>query len=416
MNKIKTMKKIIIISISFLFSFGIAMATDIIAYPISELGSCADKKACKNYCEKSENMEACISYGEKNKLMTTEEVKTSKLVVNKIKEGKMPGNCKDKLTCESFCQGNVANLESCLSFADEIGITGVNIEEGKKIAKALKAGANLPGSCKTKTECETYCTDPNNIEECLAFGEKSGIINPTEIVEAKKVMKFIKSGETPGGCKRKADCDSYCKIETNFNECVSFAEKAGFLSGAELEMVKNSGGKGPGGCQGKEVCEAYCNDQSHYDECVDFGIKTGAIKGKDAEMAKGGIESLKSGLGKIPEGARPDAESCLNQAFGGKLQDILNGEGMITKTQGEKIGPCIESAISKYIETQKKQNSQGEPSSMPSGIQGPPANIPIGPSSGTQGPPANIPTGPSSGMQGPPCSSPEECMKMFGPK
>jgi hypothetical protein len=408
------MKKIIITSLLFLFSFGFISAADAPSYPVAELENCANKAECATYCNKTENMEACISYGEKNKLMSVEEIKTSKLVASKIKEGKMPGNCKDKVTCESFCQGNITNLEACLSFADEVGITGVNIEEGKKIAKALKEGASLPGSCKTKTECETYCSDPINIEECLNFGEKSGIIDAKEITEAKKVMKYIKLGETPGGCKRKADCDTYCKVEANFNECVAFAEKAGFLSGAELEMVKNSGGKGPGGCQGKEACETYCNDQSHYNECVEFGIKTGAITGKDAEMAKGGIESLKSGLEKIPEGAKSDAESCLNQVFDGKLQDVLNGKGMITKVQGEKIGPCIESAINKYIETQKQQNPQGGPESMPGSNQGPPANIPTGPSR-VQGPPANIPTGPS-GTQGPPCSSPEECMKMFGPK
>jgi len=414
------MKKIIIISAIFLFSCNFASAAFIPTYPIAELEGCTDKVACMNYCNKAENMSACIAYGEKNKMMTNEEIKTSKLVATKVKEGKMPGGCKDKTTCETFCQGNVTNLEECLSFADEIGMSGASIEEGKKIAKALKEGANLPGSCKSKSECETYCAIPTNIEECLNFGEKSGIIEPTELAEAKKVMQFIKSGETPGGCKRKSDCDAYCKIEANFNECVSFAEKAGFLSGEELEMVKKVGGNGgPGGCKSKEACDAYCADQSHLNECIEFGVKSGAISEKDAEMAKGGIESLKSGLEKIPAEARPDAESCLNDAFNGKLQDVLAGKATITQAQGGKIGPCIEGAINKYVETMKQQVPQGGSSE---GLQGPPANIPTGPTGEMQGPPANIPTGPSgtqappSGIQGPPCSSPEECMKMFGPK
>lgn len=400
------MKKIIITSTIFLFSFGFASAAFVPTYPIAELEGCTDKVACMNYCNKAENMAACIAYGEKNKMMTDEEIKTSKIVADKVKEGKMPGGCKDKTTCEAFCQGNVTNLEECLSFADEIGINGTSIEEGKKIAKALKEGANLPGSCKTKTECETYCADPVNIEECLNFGEKSGIIEPTELAEAKKVMQFIKSGETPGGCKRKSDCDAYCKIEANFSECVAFAEKAGFLSGEELAMVKKVGsGGGPGGCKSKESCEAYCNDQSHLNECIDFGVKAGTISEKDAEMAKGGIESLKSGLQEIPAEAKPDAESCLNEVFGGKLQDVLDGKITITQDQGEKIGPCIESAVNKYVEKMKQQ--QVPQGGSPEGLQGPPANIPTGPT-GTQGS--------SSGIQGPPCSSPEECMKMFGPK
>ena len=419
------MKKIIIASTMFLLSSGIALAAFIPTYPIPELAGCTDKVSCMNYCNKAENMPACIAYGEKNSMMTAAEVKTSKAVVNKIKEGKMPGGCKDKVSCETFCQGKVENLEECFSFADEIGITGASIDEGKKIAKALKEGVSLPGGCKDKASCETYCADPTNIEECFSFGEKAGVIDPTELAEAKKVMKFIKSGETPGKCKKKADCDAYCKIEANFTECISFAEKAGFLSGKDLEMAKKSGGKGPGGCKSEEECSAYCNDASHYDECVEYGIKAGVISEKEAEFAKGGAESLKSGLGKIPEAARPDAESCLNGIFGGKLQDVLNGTVKITKEQGERISPCMEGAVNKYVKTMKQQmkqggsapsGTQGAPANIPTGVeQGPPANIPTIPS-GIQGPPANIPTGPSGGMQGPPCSSPEECMKMFGPK
>jgi len=397
------MKKIIIASILFLFSGGFVSAATPV-YPISELAGCTDKVACMNFCNKTENMEACISYGEKNSLMTKEEIKTSKLVATKVKEGKMPGGCSDKTTCETYCQGNVTNLDECLSFADEIGMNNASIIEGKKIAKALKEGASLPGSCKTKNECETYCADPNNIEECLDFGDKSGIIEPKELAEARKVVKFLKSGETPGSCKRKADCDAYCKIESNFDECLAFAEKAGFISKEEAEMAKKVGGNaGPGGCKGEEECQTYCADESHLEECLQFGIKGGMISEEEAEMAKGGVESLKAGLEKIPAEARPDAENCLNNLFGGKLQDVLDKKVPITKTQGEKIGPCIEEAVNKYVESMKKQAApQG--GAIPEGVQGPPANIPTGtqPPTGTQ--------------QGPPCSSPAECMKMFGPQ
>jgi len=396
------MKKIIIASITFLFSFGFVSAADPV-YPISELGGCADKGACMNYCNKSENMEACINYGEKNNLMTKEEIKISRAVTVKLKEGKMPGGCNDKKTCETFCQGNLDNLEECLSFADEIGMTDANIEEGKKIAKALKEGANLPGGCKNKNECQVYCADPNNVEECLNFAGNSGIINPEELAEARKVAKFIKSGETPGGCKRKADCDDYCKIESNFEECLSFAEKAGFINKKEAEMAKKVGGKGPGGCKNEEECQIYCAIESHLEECLQFGIKAGIISEEDAELAKDGAKNLKEGLEKMPPEARPDAEACLNGIFGGKLQEVLDGKITITKAQGDKIRPCINSAVNKYVESMKKQAApQG--GSIPEGIQGPPTNIPTG----TQ-PPAGV-------QQGPPCSSPEECMKMFGPR
>jgi len=39
-----------------------------ISYPIAELGSCTDKAACKTYCDKPENVDACLSFAEKNNL------------------------------------------------------------------------------------------------------------------------------------------------------------------------------------------------------------------------------------------------------------------------------------------------------------------------------------------------------------
>ncbi|MFA5310368.1 MAG: hypothetical protein WC386_01575 [Candidatus Paceibacterota bacterium] len=417
------MKKIIFLSIASFFCFlGTAFAIDAPAYPITELGDCANKAECANYCNQAENMTACISYAENNNMLSKEEISLSKKVAEKVREGKMPGGCKDKNSCETFCQNNIANLDECLSFADEIGISGTSIEEGKKIAKALKEGANLPGGCSGKAECETYCAEPSHIDECLDFGEASGIIGAGEIAEARKISEFIKNGETPGGCKRKAECDTYCQIESNFDECLAFAQKAGFLSEKEREMIKKTGGKGPGGCKSEEACATYCANPAHLDECVEFGVKTGMISEEEKENIEGGVEKLKNGLEEIPAEARGNAESCLNEVFGGKLQEVLNGTVTITKEQGEKIAPCMEGAVNKYIESQMPQGGGSSGGGMPSGTQGSPEEIPTIPS-GVQGPPENIPTAPG-GIQGPPaniptgapCSSPEECMKMFGPQ
>jgi len=413
-------KNIFVSAIMFLcfFSFVFAVNTENVGYPIAELGNCANKVECATFCNKAENMNACIAYGEKNGMMTAEEVKISKVVANKVKEGKMPGGCTDKNSCETFCQTNLDSLSECLSFADEVGISGATIEEGKKVAKALKEGAKLPGNCKSKTECETFCADPNNIEACLDFGEASGIIDKQELSQARSIMKFIKSGETPGSCKRKSDCDVYCKDDSHWDECLAFAEKAGFLSGEELEMVKKTGGKGPGNCKGKEECAAYCENPSHLDECVEFGAKTGMISEDEVEKIKGGVQMIKDGLEQIPSEARSEAEACLEEAFNGKLSEVLSGNTMITKDQGNKVGPCMEKAVENYIKSQMpKEGQMPSQGGAPEGFQipqgGMPENIP-------QGMPENvkIPEGVQipSGLQGPPCSSPEECMKMFGPK
>lgn len=388
------MKKIyfLILFLSVLFFAGQVSAFAEPTYPVSELGNCKDKQACADFCYKPENMSACIDYGSKNGLISQEEAKISKIVAQKVKDGKMPGNCKTKDACEKYCQGNVSTLEECLNLAKDVGISNSEIEEGEKILKALKGGAKMPGDCKNKGQCEKYCQEANHIDECLSFAEAAQIIPPEELEQAKKVAPFLKSGQTPGKCKTKADCENYCNDEDHAEDCVSFAEKVGFIDKEEAEMARKAGGKGPGGCKGKDECNKYCQDQSHMQECIDFGIKVGAIKEEDVQKIKEGGKMIKDGLSKIPEGAKSAAETCLNNVFGGKLQEVLSGSVQITKDQGDKIGPCFENAVKDFIKSQ-----------MPSGGGAPSG----GGEKGYEAP---------EGQQGPPCNSPEECARMFGPK
>ena len=45
------------------------------------------------------------------------------------------------------------------------------------------------------------------------------------------MLPLMRSGETPGGCKSKDECEAFCQNPDNFGQCVAFAEKAGFISG-----------------------------------------------------------------------------------------------------------------------------------------------------------------------------------------
>lgn len=142
------------------------------------------------------------------------------------------------------------------------------------------------GNCESQQDCETYCDSAQHMETCIDFAEKTGLMTQEEIAEARKVLPFMLSGETPGGCQGKTECDAFCNKDENLQECIAFAEKAGLITGEELEMVKKTGGKGPGGCKGKEECDAFCEDESHFSECVDFAVQYGMMDAKDAEMAK----------------------------------------------------------------------------------------------------------------------------------
>src|SRR3989338_5627381 len=72
-----------------------------IEYPIAELGNCKDKEACKTYCDDVDNTGACITFAEKNNLMSADEIKSAKKFIDA--GGKGPGGCAGRDSCESYC-------------------------------------------------------------------------------------------------------------------------------------------------------------------------------------------------------------------------------------------------------------------------------------------------------------------------
>ena len=66
------MKKELFLSISVLVlglifsvsNIALALSEDI-QYPVKELGNCQDEKECRTYCDKPENMDACVTFAKK---------------------------------------------------------------------------------------------------------------------------------------------------------------------------------------------------------------------------------------------------------------------------------------------------------------------------------------------------------------
>lgn len=161
-----------------------------ISYPVAELGNCTDKAACKVYCDQPANVDACLSFAEKNNLMSKEEIKVAK------------------------------NFK-------KTGMTG-------------------PGGCKGKDECKTYCSNPDHMDECVTFAEKNGMMSSEQLDEAKKVQGAIAKGIKPPACGGKEACDAYCSSSEHVEECVKFGEAAGIISKEDAEMIRKNGGKGTG--------------------------------------------------------------------------------------------------------------------------------------------------------------------------
>ena len=256
--------------VSFLPSISFA-ASNNISYPISELGGCKNQAECRAFCDKLENRQGvCFEYAKKNNLITQEEIQTAEKFAKAASSNDGPKFCKQSSGCNiaKYCD-DTNHLSDCLGFAEQNNlIPAKEIEQAKKVVAAMQKGVNMPGGCSSKESCTNYCTDLSHSTECLKVAQEIGILTPKEAEDTKKFVALAQSGQTPGGAKSKDECLKYC--QGNLDECLSFAEKAGFLSTKEIELVKKTNGKGPGGCSSKGECEAYCGDSSNRDECFKY--------------------------------------------------------------------------------------------------------------------------------------------------
>src|SRR3989344_5834237 len=186
MMKLKYLFGLTIFAASFfIISQAQAANLDKITFPISELGNCGSREECRTYCDLSENLDSCLAFAENQNLMTSEEL----------------GKARD-------------------------------------YAKLMKSNVTFPGGAKNPAQAREYCEDPDHMEECMAFAEKHGFMSKSEAAEARKFRSITKSGETPGGCKTREECESFCQAEANFETCLEFAKKHKMVSSKEIETFK----------------------------------------------------------------------------------------------------------------------------------------------------------------------------------
>ena len=398
----KTKYLISFIVISLALAGSAAWAQDV-QYPVKELGDCKDKSACKTYCDKPENVEACVNFAEKNNLMSKEEIGLAKKFIEA--GGKGPGGCTGKDSCENFCNdithidecvtfavennlmppgeleeakmvqaaikrgvkpppcGNKKqcdvyceeseHMEECIAFGIEAGfIQGKELEDVQKMLAAVKRGVKPP-PCKGKEACDAYCSSPDNMEMCMTFAMEAGFMSENEKADSQKMLGALKKGVKPPKCNGKEACDAYCAEDAHVEECINFAIAAGFMDAKDAEMAKKTKGKGPGNCKGKDECEAFCNNPDNQETCFNFGKENGLIPEADLKQMEEGKQKFKESLQQAPA----TVMDCLNAEVGtGLMEKFKDGAAMPPKDIGDKMRTCYEK-----MGPPSRSEGQGEP-------------------------------------------------------
>jgi len=225
-----------------------------------------------------------------SRALTSEEVQSAYKELRQILAAKdsgvpFPGNCNTRYKCLQYCEVPANTLE-CVNFAEAAGfISEDEAAQARKYVPLILQGVT-PGKCDTKERCESYCQDPVNTLECMEFAVKYEVLPLDELEILKKILPFMRAGKMPGGCRSKDECETYCSLDGNFEECLDIGLALGVIKPEEVELIRKSGGKGPGGCRSKESCEAFCQKTENQNECTDFAVKIGLITEEEAEQAR----------------------------------------------------------------------------------------------------------------------------------
>ena len=329
-----------------------------ITYPVTELGNCTNQQECKAYCGVASNYSTCAAFAQKNNL-TVEIPDDKKAVFAAMQKGESPGGCTSEASCRNYCE-DIDRIEECVSFVEKFKLASADeLKEIRQMVSVKKAGVVFPGNCKTKESCLKYCDNSANAVECMEFAQKAGFIPKEDAEAVSKIIPYLKSGgKLPGGCTTKESCDAYCGSETRVNECMDFAVGAGFMTKEEGEMMKRTRGKGPGNCKSKEACENYCKDEAHIDECVDFAVKAGLISKEDAEMAK--RFKITSGPGGCKSKAECEAfcvlpenqDTCFNFA---KEHGMLSEEDLQNIEQQKEFMASLDKVSPEWLACMEKE-------------------------------------------------------------
>lgn len=340
-----------------IIGFAIAQAQqdpfDSVQYPVKELGNCQSKEACGTYCDKPANIDACLAFAEKNNLMSGEELAQAK----KFKEIGMigPGGCNGKDSCDKYCS-SPDNMEECITFAQKNGLmSGKELEESQKVLTAIKKGIKPP-ACGGKDKCDAYCSSSDHMEECMAFAIEAGLMPEGEKENAQKMLSAIKQGIKPPACRGEEECQEYCSQDAHIEECVKFGEAAGMMKPEDAAMMRKTGGKGPGGCKSKTECEAFCNNPDNSETCFNFGKDNGLISQEDLQKMEQGKQQMQQSFSNMPA----EVSQCLISVLGADtVEKMKSGTAMPSQNIGEQMKKCFEQFMPRMDQQGEKGPGQG---------------------------------------------------------
>src|SRR3989344_3165095 len=141
-----------------------------LAFPIPELGDCADMGTCMSYCEDPVNHASCVTYAQEKGFY--EDDPTLAPTDDLLTAAQEELGCDSKESCQAFC-ADAANQTACHDFAADHAIPGGYVVDPEK--EAILAAAETALGCDSYAGCLDFCADPANAAQCTSFADQVGL-------------------------------------------------------------------------------------------------------------------------------------------------------------------------------------------------------------------------------------------------
>lgn len=287
------MKKFYFIFILILFFvpvFVFAATLDDITYPIEKLGNCQNREECSVYCDKIANLEQCLQFSKENRLLADCDLVDARSFLSALRKVNNLLPCESKTECLDYCSKS-ENLDQCLDFAQKTGILS------RDTALLIKRTRGIgPGECQNKEECKEYCGKEENVDECLAFAKNYGFMSQEQVAEAIR-LRDVALGGGPGACIGLQECKEYCSVSENFDECINFGKEAGIITLDQIKVIEGFIEQGgPGGCKTRQECDEYCKEAGNIKECLNYMVENNYLPQESIKIIEEKIKETEESI------------------------------------------------------------------------------------------------------------------------
>ena len=150
-----------------------------IAFPVPELGNCANFSSCRKYCQDEQHRQQCHTFAADHGLIKKQKI---------LEKAKQELGCSSLDECRQFCESDT-NQDLCRNFARRYHL---------KLKFRILQQTRAELGCNSVSDCKNFCRQPENRDKCRQFAQKHQIRNQTRV-----------------DCRTIDDCRKICEQDPN---------------------------------------------------------------------------------------------------------------------------------------------------------------------------------------------------------